>query len=142
MLYSSISQKKGENIIRIGMVVKNCKNEVLLIKDKINRINKQIYSIPFVEVNEVKEEKIINEFNDKYGLKIDKLEGYINETNVLDDKCDEILQINMSCKSDNANLQDGIWNHLDEVLNNIKVPSNVKECIEVYKYNSNLNHHL
>lgn len=139
MLYSSISQRMGSDIIRVGMVFKNDKNEVLLVKDEINRINTQIYNIPFVDVKEFRETEIINKFNDKYGLKVNKLQGYINETKFLDDKCNEKLQVNMIGKAERINIEDAIWNPIEEIINKSEVTSNVKQCIEVFNYNSNLN---
>lgn len=138
MLYSSISQKKGSDKVRVGIIIENNKNEILLVKDDINRINKKIYNIPFVDVEDFKETEIIDMCNCKYGLKIDKIDRYINENCFLDENCDEKLQINMSCKSNNAFIKNAIWSSVDELLGKTEVTNITKQCIEVYNYNSNL----
>lgn len=138
MLYSSISQKKGSDKVRVGVIIENNNSEILLVKDDIDRINKQIYNIPFVDVKDFKETEIIEACSCKYGLKIDKIDRYINENHFLDENCDEKLQINMSCKSNEPFVKNAIWSTVEDVLDKTEVPNTTKQCIEVYNYNSNL----
>lgn len=138
MLYSSISQKKGSDKVRVGIIIENNNSEILLVKDDIDRINKQIYNIPFVDVKDFKETEIIDAFSCKYGFKIDKVDRYINESRFLDENCDEKLQINMSCKSNEPFVKNSIWSTVEDVLGKTEVPNATKQCIEVYNYNSNL----
>lgn len=81
--------------IRIGIIIKNDKDEILLVKNSIERINKDMYEIPFIEEVNFDKEKIIKDFNIKYEMDILNLREYINEYELLDDNCNKITQINM-----------------------------------------------
>ncbi len=135
MLYSSISQRKGLDKVRVGIVLENNNGDILLVKNDINRINKQIYNIPFVDIKEFKDTEIIEACKDKYGVIINKVDRYINENSFLDDNCDERLQINMGCKSNVKPVQNAVWSKVEDALLRVDVPNITKQCIEVYKYN-------
>lgn len=81
--------------IRIGIIIKNDKDEILLVKNSIERINKDMYEIPFIEELKFDKDKIIKDFYIKYEMDIVNLREYINEYELLDDNCNKITQINM-----------------------------------------------
>lgn len=140
-LYDRISDiAKGEKV-KVGLVVVNKNNEVLLLKENLKRINKTIHNIPTIEIEEIEETKIINEFNQKYGFRINKLCGYVNRTNILDEKCNKILQINLYTNIDNNDydLKENIIKNLNCIENDECIPENIKNTIEIYKYNEQVN---
>lgn len=139
MLYSVINQKGEGDFVRVGIVAKNNNNEIMLVNENIDRINKSIINIPYVDVKEFKEENIIRELNNKYGIRIENLNKYINETSFLDEMCNERLQVNMSCTIDENNISNVTWSSAQGILINNQVPEDVKECIEVYDYNFDKN---
>lgn len=139
MLYSIIKQKGGEEFVRAGIVARNDKNEIMLVTENIDRINKNVMTMPYVDVREFKEENIVSEFNNKYGIKIDGIQSYINETSFLDEMCNERLQINMTSNVNYNNIPGVKWSVVEDVLNSVEVPTHVKQCIEVYSYNENIN---
>lgn len=135
-LYDRISNiTKGEKV-KIGLIIVNKNNEVLLLKENLERINKTIHNIPTIEIEDLEEDKIIKGFNEKYGFKIDKLYGYVNGTNILDEKCNKILQINLYTKIDNNyDLKDNITKELELIEVDECVPENIKNTIQIFKYN-------
>jgi len=140
MLYSVIKQKGRDEFVRVGIVAKNDNNEIMLINDNIDRINTSIKSIPYVDIKEFNEVDIISEFNNKYGIRINNLKSYINESSFLDEMCNERLQVNMECNIVNNNNIEGVsWTKTQNILTDIEVPTDLKQCIEVYTYNENIN---
>lgn len=136
-LYSLISNSNSLKKLKIGLVAVNKDNEVFLIKEDLKRINKDIYNIPTIDVDNLEEKNIIKKFNKEYHLKIDKLFGYVNEVNVLDDKCDRVEQINLYTKI-NDNMYDynqNILRNLNSIEENDLIPENVKNTLEIFKYN-------
>lgn len=138
MLYSVIKPKDENDFIRVGLVAKNDNNEIMLVSETIDRINKSVNCIPYVDVKEFNAKNIISEFNNKYGIKINEVQNYINETSFLDEMCNERLQVNMAGIVNN-NISGVKWSVADDILISMEVPMSVKQCIEVYNYNSNIN---
>ena len=136
-LYSLISNSNSLKKLKIGLVAVNKDNKVFLIKEDLKRINKDIYNIPTIDLDNLEEKNIIKKFNKEYHLKIDKLFGYVNEVNVLDDKCDRVEQINLYTKI-NDNMYDynqNILRNLNSIEENEIIPENVKNTLEIFKYN-------
>jgi len=54
--------------------------------------------------------------------------------------CNERLQVNMECNIVNNNNIEGVsWTKTQNILTDIEVPTDLKQCIEVYTYNENIN---
>ena len=124
--------------IRIGIIIKNDKDEILLAKNSIERINKDMYEIPFIEELKFDKDKIIKDFYIKYEMDIVNLREYINEYELLDDNCNKITQINMVAdyrKKNITNKAKYSWNTINSILKNDNITLNIKSCINVYKYN-------
>ncbi len=134
---SLISNANNLKNLRIGLVAVNKNDEVLLIKEDLKRINKAIYNIPTIDTDNLEEKSIINKFNKEYHLKIDKLLGYINEVNVLDDKCEKVEQINFCTEIDGntSNLNQYILMGLNTIEENELIPEKVKNTLEIFMYN-------
>ena len=134
---SLISNLNNLKKTKIGLVAVNKNNEVLLIKEDLKRINKDIYNIPTIDIDNLEEKNIINKFNKEYHLKMDKLFGYLNKVNILDDKCERVEQINFYTKI-NDNMYDfnnNIFRDLNTIEENELIPENVKNTLEIFKYN-------
>ena len=139
-IYSLISNTNNMKKLKIGLVAVNNKNEVLLIKENLERINKDIYNLPTVDTNYLDENSIINEFNKKYNLKIDKLYGYVNEVKILDDKCDIVEQINLYAKI-NDNMYDfdnNVLKDLYAIEEDEQISEILKNTLEIFMYNENV----
>ena len=136
-LGSLVSNSNSLKKLKIGLVAVNRNNKVLLIKEKLNRINKSIYNLPTIDIDNLEEKDIINKFNKEYNFKIDKLFGYVNEVNVLDDKCERVEQINLYTKI-NDNMCDSnqiVLRDLNTIEENDLIPENVKNTLEIFNYN-------
>jgi 23S rRNA maturation-related 3'-5' exoribonuclease YhaM len=141
-LYDNISNKTLGKKFRVGVVLKNKDNKILLFKNKIKRINKELYDIPCVEIDEFKEENIIYMLKNKYNINIQKIYGYINEYNVLDENCNNNLQVNVCSDiymDKELMLENYLYRDVDYVLEKCIISDYLRECLEIYKYNFNNN---
>ena len=141
-LYNNISNKTLGKKFRVGVVLKNKDNKILLFKNKIKRINKELYDIPCVEIDEFKEENIIYMLKNKYNINIQKIYGYINEYNVLDENCNNNLQVNVCSDiymDKELMLENYLYRDVDYVLEKCIISDYLRECLEIYKYNFNNN---
>lgn len=136
-LHKIISNINKDKKIKIGLIVANENNEVLLIREDLKRINKTIYNIPTIEVYNLEEKNIINTFNKKHNLKIDKIFGYVNKISILDDNCDKVEQINLYTENNENtyNFNQYVLKHLSIIEEEEFVPENVKSTLEIFKYN-------
>jgi len=136
-LYNLVSNVNNFKRLKIGLIAINKKNQVLLIKEDLKRIYKTVYNIPTIDIDYVQENNIIAKFNDEYNLEIDKLFGYVNRIKMLDDKCEKVEQINLYTKiNDNiSDLDDMIFRNIDTIEEYEFIPENVKDTLEIVKYN-------
>ena len=140
-IFSVITNKNLKDKMVIGFILSNKNEEVLLIKRKIDRINKEIYDIPYVNTNKNNEKEILKEVNSKYGINLKNVLGYIDETVVLDDECNTVPQINMHSSIDENDINkqlDYKWEKIDNLINSDIITDSLKNSIEIYKYNKNL----
>ena len=139
MFLDNIYPNKDNGLVRVGLIIENNNTEIMLVKDEIVRINKQVYNIPFVDIKSFNQMELTEKIEKKYGFKIADIKGYINEDNFLDEECNEKLQINMCCRIDGEITNNFKWTTAENILNKVDVPSNVKQCIAIYKYNTSMN---
>ena len=134
--------KNSKGKTTIGIVFTNDKNQALFIKNKIDRINEEIYDIPFVKIEKMEEAEIINEVFKKYGIKITKILSYINEENKLDDKCNNVLRINLLAEA-NEEIKlkslETIWESTENITKTNLITESLKKCLEIYEYNCLVN---
>lgn len=140
-IFNVITNKNLKDKMVIGFILSNKNEEVLLIKRKIDRINKEIYDIPYVNTNKNNEKEILKEVNSKYGINLKNVLGYIDETVVLDDECNTVPQINMHSSIDENDINNQLdykWEKIDNLINSDIITDSLKNSIEIYKYNKNL----
>lgn len=140
-IFNVITNKNLKDKMVIGFILLNKNEEVLLIKRKIDRINKEIYDIPYVNTNKNNEKEILKEVNSKYGINLKNVLGYIDETVVLDDECNTVPQINMHSSIDENDINNQLdykWEKIDNLINSDIITDSLKNSIEIYKYNKNL----
>lgn len=140
-IFNVITNKNLKDKMIVGFILSNKNEEVLLIKRKIDRINKEIYDIPYVNTNKNNEKEILKEVNSKYGINLKNVLGYIDETIVLDDECNTVPQINMHSSIDENGINkqlDYKWEKIDNLINSDIITDSLKNSIEIYKYNKNL----
>lgn len=140
-IFNVITNKNLKDKMVIGFILSNKNEEVLLIKRKIDRINKEIYDIPYVNTNKNNEKEILKEVNSKYGINLKNVLGYIDETVVLDDECNTVPQINMHSSIDENDINNQLdykWEKIDNLINSDIITDSLKNSIEIYKYNKSL----
>lgn len=136
-LYNLIDNNNTLKKYRIGLVVATKDNKILLLEEDLKRINKVIYNIPTIDIENLDDDNIIIEFNKKYDLKINKIYGYVNKVKILDDKCDIVEQINFYTKvdKDKHDYKRGILRSLNSIEENEFIPEKIKNTLEIFKYN-------
>ena len=134
MMYSNIiNEKKGP--FRVGVLLIDDNKNVALYKHIDKNIGKEILEIPFIELNEYNERDIINSMYKSYGVKIDKINGYINESNFLDKNCNSITQINIVAKVKNCGILKENLMNVNETYNINAITNNAKQVLDIFQYN-------